>query len=242
MALVPHVPHRSLQHLLQHVIACDRQLSELHRYLDDLVDLSDSMTNGHAAAAIPLIDQAIRILRRAVFIKQVKCLQPVSVRNGMAGAAKYEANVAATVIAALKDQKAWRPCVQVLSLPPAAHSQQLLETLCAQKLAAVARALPSVCTKEEQDIFPRAIEAVLAKHLPPGGRPSVWRQLCLALVSSQLWLGQWTPRTFLSHAPPATVLMELLALPPELLFRDRGICLIGRQTHETIGGRGIAPV
>ena len=91
----------------------------------------------------------------------------------------------------------------------------------AQKLAAVARALPSVCTKdatlyqdyqagihvlipyqhfasfcnilffdtsdaklpqcwpkEEQDIFPRAIELVLAKHLPPDGQPSVLGTEC----------------------------------------------------------------
>ena len=39
----------------------------------------------------------------------------------------------------------------------------------------------SAVPKEEQEIFPRAIELVLAKHLPPDGQPAVLGTECRVL-------------------------------------------------------------
>eukprot|EP00435_Cladocopium_sp_Y103_P053804 s365_g17.t1 len=75
MALVPHVPRHSVPQLLHSILAADRQLCDVYRCLDMLVDVPDALGDIDCAAAIPLIDQSINVIRRAIFVVHVAKLQ-----------------------------------------------------------------------------------------------------------------------------------------------------------------------
>ncbi|CAK9009252.1 unnamed protein product [Durusdinium trenchii] len=116
----------------------------------------------------------------------------------------------------------WRPCVAFLS---SAGGSETLQVLSAQKIARLARGFHAIHGKEEREAFQRAIQDIFVIHLPPHGLSAVWRQLCMAVVSVQLWLGEWTPIGLQSLQLPMAVLKELLALPAYLLFDDGALPL-----------------
>ncbi|CAE8634533.1 unnamed protein product [Polarella glacialis] len=127
------------------------------------------------------------------------------------------------------EQGAWQICMEALRAGPSSDLDgEFLDAFCAQSLATFARGLLARCSSEaECRSFRAGIEPLLAAHLPPRGRPAVWKQLCLALVCADLWLAAWSPAAALGAAAslPGAVLKELLSLPPELLFCDRALPL-----------------
>lgn len=122
---------------------------------------------------------------------------------------------------------AWRLFAEVLAQGPhEGDDAEYLDALCAQGLAAMARnllgRLPEV---ELRRTFSTFVKKLLAAHLPPKGKASVWKQLALALTCTELWLGAWTPGEVLTAQVPWEVRVELLSLPPELLLGDRALPL-----------------
>ncbi|CAJ1380768.1 unnamed protein product [Effrenium voratum] len=122
--------------------------------------------------------------------------------------------------------ESWQSSAQALAVPAAAGSQEeYVQALCARNISSIARSFLSRVVQDERVLFQQTTEKLLLQNLPPRGAYAVWRQLSSALVASQLWLGQWTPGAFLSKTLPASVLLEMLAIPTELLFCDRALPL-----------------
>ena len=85
MALVPAVPQISIRHLFQDILLADRQLCDLHTCLQSLIDLSDHLTDLNVNAALPLINQSIQCLQRAIAIVERHQLRSwLHLRNSLA--------------------------------------------------------------------------------------------------------------------------------------------------------------
>merc|ERR550532_3023175 len=95
---------------------------------------------------------------------------------------------------------AWQLCAELLHCGAQRNGRnEFLDAFCAQTLATHARALPTRCHGMcEKQVFHREVEQLLAMHLPPRGHAVVWRQLALALVCSEIWLGTWSPSAVLA--------------------------------------------
>mmetsp|Transcript_46141 Transcript_46141/g.147360 ORF Transcript_46141/g.147360 Transcript_46141/m.147360 type:complete len:996 (+) Transcript_46141:54-3041(+) len=139
-----------------------------------------------------------------------------------------DASSAAWLVEVQSAAGAWEVCVEVLRHGPRSDLDgEFLDAFCAQTLATWARALTSRVAEAAQQQFLNACQDLLGVHVPPRGRPVVWRQLALAMTCAELWLGIWSPAMVLqadaSLAPE--VRAELLMLPTELLFCERALPL-----------------
>lgn len=124
-----------------------------------------------------------------------------------------------------RTEGAWDVCVDALRPgPQATCDAELLQEFCAQTLARLARSFagqhPPASRIPQRD----ALGSLLVAHVGAEGKPGVWRQLALALVCADLWLGSWAPPQPGPQLPGA-VRRELLALPAQLLFSDRALPL-----------------
>lgn len=127
---------------------------------------------------------------------------------------------------------AWGVCAQVLLKGPRGELEhpdsEFLHAFCAQTLASFARALTNrIVAIDQQLLFRSTVDELLALHLPPAGRPAVWRQLTFALTCADLWLGKWSADPVLKAGVslPTPVRHELLTLPTDLLFCERALPL-----------------
>mmetsp|Transcript_42826 Transcript_42826/g.77808 ORF Transcript_42826/g.77808 Transcript_42826/m.77808 type:complete len:1032 (-) Transcript_42826:8-3103(-) len=120
---------------------------------------------------------------------------------------------------------AWQVCVDCLSLgPPTTCDMELLQEFCAQTLARCSRAFVRYHTQEVRQHARDGLEHMLIMH--SASPACIWRQLALALVCADLWLGMWSASKMLSiPSLPEKVQLELLVLPTELLFCDRALPL-----------------
>jgi len=129
---------------------------------------------------------------------------------------------------------AWQVCVDCLNAgPPASCDSELLQEFCAQTLARWSRTFIRYHVEELRPIARDTLEGLLVMHV---GSPScIWRQLALALVSADLWMGNWSARMAAIPGLPDKVQLELLILPTELLFCERALPLNDRFLQQAAG-------
>lgn len=124
---------------------------------------------------------------------------------------------------------AWQICIEALRPGPLPScDEELLQGFCAQTLARLSRSFNSWHGPEARAAGREALMALLALHAR--GQSLVWKQLALAVVCAELWLGTWTASTALASVElPMAVRRELLVLPTELLFCERALPLGDRR-------------
>jgi hypothetical protein len=147
----------------------------------------------------------------------------VKVRCLHAGDEKYAGQWLA---AFQRKEEAWEICSKALSTGPEDKccDEELLHAFCAQTLARLSRGFSSLHSFASQGAIRSDLEWLLTLHAR--GQKLVWKQLALALVSADLWLGRWNGSLFLSDAScPDALKQELLVLPTELLFSSRPLPL-----------------
>eukprot|EP00439_Symbiodinium_sp_Y106_P059594 s4489_g8.t1 len=157
--------------------------------------------------------------------------QVASLRNGSKAA---QDRLSQTLLA--KD--VWRLCAEALSTQRSFDGDvdSFVRVFCASRLANLARRLPAWCPKDELQCFREAMRLLLCQH--PGKTAvltPMWRQIGVALVASELWLGCWKPLA-LAGTVPAECLKELLLLPVEMLYCDQALPLGDVQLWQLAAG------
>mmetsp|Transcript_15597 Transcript_15597/g.35802 ORF Transcript_15597/g.35802 Transcript_15597/m.35802 type:complete len:1032 (-) Transcript_15597:74-3169(-) len=120
---------------------------------------------------------------------------------------------------------AWQVCMDCLNLgPPTSCDMELLQEFCAQTLARCARAFVRYHVQDARQQARDGLEHMLVMHA--SSPACIWKQLALALVCAELWLGMWSASRMLGILGlPEKAQLELLVLPTELLFCDRALPL-----------------
>jgi len=123
-----------------------------------------------------------------------------------------------------RSEAAWEVSVEVLRPGPLPScDEELMQEFCAQTLARLSRSFGSQRSASVQHTCVEQLQTLLQAHSM--GQRGIWKQLALALTSVRLWTGKWAWPSNGDLELPQEVRAELLSLPAELLFCDRGLPL-----------------
>lgn len=120
-----------------------------------------------------------------------------------------------------RSEGAWQVCVEALRPGPGQScDEELLQEFCAQTLARLSRSFASRFDVSAQHVERETLCFLLMAHAH--GQRGIWKQLALAVTCAYLWTGTWMPPV---GDMPEAVRRELLSLPVDLLFCEKGLPL-----------------